>query len=216
MERIMWKTAVPVLFCLTSSVHADIIFETRNDPQSDEENVLLNTGATGHTIFGQTNTSHISVQFTSAIDTLTAPSNGQARVEATDGLVNDVTVSVPGYNFQDFIGNPKGGSGTAKITVIANEAGGGTKPFTFSLNLGNGENFFTVIAENGESIASVTIDSSNGFSDLRQPRISGLAPDDINPHLATPEPATFTIVFGLAAVVCGARFRRFGSLRRRQ
>lgn len=213
----MWKTAFPVLFCLTSSVQAGILFEAKNDPQSNEENVLLNTGSSGTTIFGQTNVSDIQVSFTSSIDTLIAPSNGQARVESTDGAVNDVTVSVPGYNFQDFIGNPIRGSGTATITVIANEPGGGTLSFPFSLTLGHGSNFFTVIAQDGESIASVTIDAPGGFHDLRQPRISGLAPDDINPHVGpVPEPATFTIVFGLATVVLGSRSRRLGSLLRRR
>lgn len=213
----MWKTAVPVLFCLTSSVHAGIVFDAGNNPQSNEENILLNTGASGSTIFGQTNTSHTSVQFSSTLDTLTAPANGQARVESADGTLNEVTVSVPGSNFQDFIGNAFNGRGTATITVIANEPAGGTQTFTFSLNLSNGSNFFTVIAEGGESIASITIDDiDGGFHDLRQPRISGIAPDT-NPSITpVPEPATATIVFGLAAVVLGARSRRLNSLLRRR
>jgi hypothetical protein len=207
----MWKAAFPVLFCLTTSVHAGIVFEAGNNPQPDEENILLNTGSIGSPIFGQTNTTGTTVQFTS-LETLTAPSNGQARVEAADGLLNDVTVSVPGYNFQDFIGNLFKGSGTATITVVANEPEGGTTNNVFNLNLGNGQNFFTVIANNGESIASVTIDATDGFTDLRQPRISGLELDTNPSVVPVPEPATFTIVFGLAAVVFGARSRRLTSL----
>jgi len=213
MERIMWKTAFPILFCLTTSVQAGIVFQAGNNPQPDEENILLNTGASGATIFGQTNTSGVTVQFTSTTDVLTAPSNGQARVEAASGLLNNVTISVPAYNFQDFIGNPRAGSGQATITVIANEPGGGTTSNVFNLNLGNGQNFFTVIANNGESIASITIDATGGFSDLRQPRISGLEPDTVPSIVPVPEPATFTIMFGLAAVVFGTRSRRHRPLR---
>jgi hypothetical protein len=216
MERIMWKTVFPVLFCLTNSVQAGILFELGNHPQPVEENILLNSAGSGATIIGHTDNSGVAVQFASTTDVLVAPSSGQAKVGAEDGKVNNVTVSVPGYNFQDFIGNLFKGSGTANINVVADEPGGGTLNFPFSLTLGNGEHFFTIIAQDGESIASITIDATGGFQDLRQPRISGLAPD-INPHVApVPEPATFTIMFGLAAVVLGNRSRRLNSLLRRR
>ena len=65
------------------AARADAIFQVGNNPQPDEENILLNSGATGTSIFGTTNQSGIDVLF-SSIEELTAPSNGQARVEATD------------------------------------------------------------------------------------------------------------------------------------
>src|SRR5262245_16415437 len=104
MERIMRKVAFLVLFCLTTPVHAGITFITSNSPQPDEENILLNSGDTGSTIVGNTNGSGVPVNFTSVADVLSAPSNGQARIEASGGLLHDVTVTVTGYNFQDFIG----------------------------------------------------------------------------------------------------------------
>ena len=60
---------------------------------------------------------------------------------------------------------------------------------------GNGQNFLTIVASNGESIVSTTIDAPGGFHDLRQPRISG-AEAVTSP---VPEPATITMM-GLGAV----------------
>ncbi len=63
---------------------AGVVFMLGNNPQPGEENVLLNNGTTGTTVFGTTNQSSITVQFTSTTDTLSEPSNGQARIESTD------------------------------------------------------------------------------------------------------------------------------------
>src|SRR6516225_1255213 len=79
-----------ILFCaalgfglVPGSSRASIIFTLGNHPQPGEENVLLNTGSTGTTVFGETNQTHLPVQFTST-QTLTEPSKGQARIEATN------------------------------------------------------------------------------------------------------------------------------------
>jgi hypothetical protein len=125
------------------------------------------------------------VAFSSTTDTLTVPSGGQARIEAEDGLVNNITVTVPGGSFNDFIVNPFNGSGTATLTAIANEPGGGTQTFTFTYQLGNGQNFVTVTTTGGETIQSLTIDAADGFADLRQPRISGAS--------VTPEPSSLVM-----------------------
>src|SRR5262249_49930355 len=194
----MWKFAIPVIFLLTSSAHAGITFTLGTNPQPGDENVQFNSNHSRSTIFGQTNQSGITVQFTSSTNTLVASSNGQASVAADSGLLTNITVSVPNGNFQDFIGNPFSGSGSATITVIANEPGGGTQTNTFNMTLSNGQNFFTVVATNGESIASVTIDASEGFSDLRQPRLSGVV---------APEPGALTIFLGLGTAVFGVRYR---------
>jgi hypothetical protein len=118
------------------------------------------------------------VQFSSTTDTLVEPSSGQARIESQDGLVNNVTVTVPGGTYADLIINPvigTSGGGTATVTVVTTESGGGTATFTFSYLLGNGNNFLTIFATGGEVISSTTIDAPDGFEDLRQPRISGPA-----------------------------------------
>lgn len=164
---------------------ADIMFQTGNHPQPDEQNVLLNKGTSGSTVQGTTNQTGDVVNFTSATQTLTEPANGQARIEATNGtsqvgLADISNISLANGLFGDLIFNMHiGGTigtpgGDATITVVDNL--GNTSTFTFTL--GNGQNFLTIVATNNQLIDSVGIAYPRGFTDLRQVRISGLAVPD--------------------------------------
>ena len=68
-----------------SEAQATAILTVGNNPQAGDENVLLNTGIAGNPIFGETQQTDLLVRFT-GLESLTAPANGQARVEATDGF----------------------------------------------------------------------------------------------------------------------------------
>jgi len=188
MQRVIVSFAV--LIMLWSGVaQATAIFTLGNNPQPDEENILLGGDETGTTVTGTTNQSNTTVNFSSTTDTLTEPSAGQARIEALDGLINNIAVTVPNNTFADLIVNPlcppgSGGCGDATVTVVTND---GTFPFTYSL--GNGQNFLTITTINNEIISSVTIDNTTGFADLRQPRISGIGGSPV------PEPSSI-ILFG--------------------
>jgi len=107
------------------------------------------------------------VQSSSTTDTL-AGSGGQSDVDAMDGLINNITVTVPGHTFLDLIINPfkPASANDLMITVATN-----TGPFTFTYGSTNGNNFLTITTTGGETISSVTIDSASGFQDLKQPRI---------------------------------------------
>jgi len=204
------------LFCaalgmalLPASGQAGVIFTLGNNPQPREENVLLNKGTTGTTVFGETNQTHLLVQFTST-QTLTEPSNGQARIEATDGTsqigLTDVTITVPGGSYGDLIFNPHiGGTiGVAggTLTVDVTDNFGVVSPFTYTL--GNGENFLTITTTGGERIVSTSLsyDNPGGFTDLRQVRISGAV---------VPEPAGITMLatgLGMLAICSRRRLLR--------
>ena len=67
----------------------------RSDPQADEQNVLYSASQTGTSITGLTNQTNTSVLFTST-ETLQTTALGQANLTATDGLINNVTIAVPG------------------------------------------------------------------------------------------------------------------------
>ena len=160
---------------------ANITFTLGNNPQPGEENVLLNNGTSGSTVSGTTNQSGVTINFTSATQILSEPSSGQARIEATSGGsqvaltdISSITSATGPFGdliFNMFIGGTIGTSGgTATISVLDNL--GFTS--TFSETLGNGQNFLTVVASAGESIDSVAISYSVGFTDLRQVRISGV------------------------------------------
>jgi hypothetical protein len=164
-----------VLLAGVTPVSAIVMFEQGNDPQAGDENILLNTGQTGGTISGVGNVTGFQVDFSSTQETLRAPANGQARVEATSGLLNEVMIVVPGGSFESLIFNAFRGTGTLNIVAVANEPGGGTETFNFSYSLGNGENFATLTTLEGETLASVTLTSVNGFRDLRQVRIGGVS-----------------------------------------
>jgi len=202
MRQACWSfLSAALLLCgAGGSAQAGIVFQLGNNPQPDEENILFGSPQqTGTTVFGHTNQSNTTVQFSSTTDTLHTPSAGQAKVEAVDGSLNNISITVPSKIFHDFIMNPFNGSGTATVTVVANEPGGGQQTFTFSYTLGNGQNFLTMFAMGGETIESVTIDSPGGFGfvDLRQPRISGIGDPIIT--TSTPEPASM-ILLGIGAV----------------
>ena len=200
------RTVVPLLafiaiavFSVTTARADSVTFTIGNNPQSNEENILLNSGATGTTVFGLTNQTNLQVRFTSSSDTLVEPSSGQARVEAVDGLLNNITLDLPNASFTDVILNPFFGSGTATVTVLTTN----NETFTFSYTLSNGQNFLTIVADPGTRIASVTINAAGGFTDLRQPRISGAEAN-------VPEPASLLLLGGglLGLAGAGRKLRR--------
>lgn len=193
-------TLIAIVICYAGAAKADsVTFTVGNNPQQNEENVLLNSGATGTSVFGLTNQTQLQVAFSSTTDTLVEPSSGQARVEALDGLVNNITVSIPNGTFEDIIVNPFFGSGTATVTVFT----ANSETFTFSYSLSNGQNFLTIVADAGTRIQSVTIDAPGGFTDLRQPRISG-AEANVS---SVPEPATL-LLFGFGLLGTAGQVRR--------
>jgi len=181
-----------------------VMFLIGNNPQPNEENILLNSGTSGIQVVGTTNQSNLLVRFSSTTDILVESSSGQARVEAQDGFVNNITISVPGGGFTDLIINPFQGSGTATVTAttLSNQT------ITFSYALGNGENFLTIL-DVGGLFTSVTISAPGGFTDLRQPRISGAQLTTA----AIVEPATMLLFgSGLTGIAIKLRKKRKDSL----
>jgi hypothetical protein len=185
-----------LIFSGTPAKADSVTFTIGNNPQPNEENILLNNGTTGTTVFGLTNQTQLQVRFSSTTDTLVEPSSGQARVEALDGLLNNITISLPNATFEDVILNPFFGSGTANVTVFT----ANSQTFNFSYSLSNGQNFLTIVAAPGTRIVSVTIDAPGGFTDLRQPRISGAEAN-------VPEPASM-LLFGAGLVGAAAVIRK--------
>src|SRR5437016_3321358 len=111
-------TLVAVLgFAGTLPAHAAPTFTLGNHPEPTEENIMLNNGTFDmelpSMVFGTTLDTGFPIAFCSTTDMLLEPSGGQARVEASDGLLNDITISIgspfapPVGFYTDLIINPK-------------------------------------------------------------------------------------------------------------
>jgi hypothetical protein len=202
--------AVAALTVLSAATaRADIIIAAGNNPQPDE-NVLLNTGLTGNPIFGTTNQTGFSVRFSSN-ENLTAPANGQARIEAADGTLTALTIDIPGATFTSLILNIDAAT-AGSVNFVVTEDNGQQTAGTFALGA-SGENFFTITAINGQRISSVAFTTDvamviTNVDDVAQIRIGG-AEREVN---AVPEPMTM-LLFGTGLAGVAARVRRRRSAR---
>lgn len=196
--------AAATLFAGTPGAQATAIFTQGNNPQPDEENILFGAQAPGLTQTGTTNQSGVGVLFTST-QILQAQGIGQGFLEAVAPdtvITGDVTFSVPGFTFLDYIFNPQVGGpdaegGPATIRAITND---GT--FDQPITLDNGNNFWTITTADDEVLLSVSLILAPGtsYNQYQQPRVSGLA--------AIPEPASLALL--------GSALIGFGILRRRK
>jgi hypothetical protein len=169
-----------------SAARADIVFELGNHPPLGEEVQFPTTDVPGTTVGGETNQSHTLANFTST-EVIVAPSGGAARIEAKDGSLNDISIAlVPGKAFEHLIFDPFNGSGTVTVTVTQDNA----QQVSFGYPLGNGQNFLTISAVNGQRIVSVSISAQVGFRDLREVHVGGIG------IAAVPEPASMSLLEG--------------------
>lgn len=190
-------TAVGAALLLSASeAQATAILTEGNVPQLDE-NVLLNTGDIGMVIFGQTNMTGLDVRFTGN-EVLTAPANGQARIEAQDGLFTYLKVDVPFGTFTSLILNLDADTdGTVDFLVTTNT---GVQMFNDVAVDGNGNNFFTFTTIDNQRYLDIAVqaDVPLSFMDAAQFRIGGAAVPDAA--------STFTLLgLGLASLATARR-----------
>jgi hypothetical protein len=187
-----------LVFLAGSRSYADFVFQLGNHPQTNEANILFGAKETGNPVSGEIDHLGILANFSSTTENnLVQNAKGQANISSgdTDGVINNITITVgPGYqNWNDLIVNLLNGSGTATVTVNGLDANGNAESEDFQMDLGNGENFFTLTATNGETITSVTVNAADGFNNFKQPRVSSSSVAPI------PEPASMA-TFGIGAL----------------
>jgi hypothetical protein len=196
-----------------------------NQTLGQGEVVLLGNGTSGTTVQGTTNQTHTLVNFISGptstcpgcvTQTLSEPSTGQARVEVlgADTVLQSLTIQLAdlsnplaGIGYIEFNLDETASLGNA-INVVINAVDQNGNPFTTSAAVGNGSNWFSALASDGEVIRSISFDAAGttGFTDIRQVRLGpalGLAPS------AVPEPATWAMmIIGLGAMGFASRRKR--------
>jgi hypothetical protein len=193
-----YGVVVIALTILITPAFADAVFTPGYHLQPNEQRILDPTSQTGSTVFGFTNNSNTQVQFSSATDTLGVIPVGIPKVTATDGLVNDLTITVPGFTFLNFVMRPFQPTANNDLTITVTMGDGST--FSYGpYGSTSGNNIFTITTIKGAVIKSVTIDSPGGFQDLRDAQVSGLA--------AVPEPSSL-LLFGLSILGAAAVTRR--------
>jgi hypothetical protein len=176
--------AILALGLSAGTASATIIFST--DPSAvlpgGEINILFGAAQTGTTITGEVDHTGIGAIFTSLTgQTLQQTAQGQADIfnalNPNGGNVNCATqlslcLTSMDFHLENFLGfgdfmvNLVSGVGTA--TVVANDNQGNTYTYT----LGPGQNFFSLLAIDGQLITDVTVTAPGGFNDYKQPRVS--------------------------------------------
>jgi hypothetical protein len=211
LAAVLWAgaaSAAPV----SSGTYVDMYLKSNTFPAGlEEEQVFLDmdtsSSITGH-VGSQTDPRLVT--FSSTTDVLDA-ANGFATIKAEDGSINNLTISAPGYWFEDVIFSLNlTPNANTDLSVTALDKSGGTDSFADWAAQGdwvNGENRILVLATEGNLMQSVTItsqtgvDSVGGIDQLKQTEISGLVP--------IPEPQTYAMLLaGLAVVGAAARRKR--------
>lgn len=155
------------------------VYEGVEGGSGDVDNVLYQVNNTGTSVNGTLNTSagNFIANFTST--TSLSTSGGQAHLTAesagtytnlTFKLLNDATFTKLQLN-PDAIAGP---NGSITFTVSYIMPAGVINDATFTLN-SNGNNFFTVLANQGALMTSVRWDSTIGVTDANQYRVGGAA-----------------------------------------
>jgi hypothetical protein len=214
--RLSYLLAAAALAATAVPASATITWSTDQQLGQGQTVQLVNNQvvAPGDTLVGYTNQTNTEIDFTST-QSISTQAAGQALIFGTDELLNNLTfgfadplLAATYLEFNLFYagGGPNGGTATG-VTLTGLDQDGNDWIQNFSL--GNGENFFSALASNGEVITGVSFTTAGGgVTDFRQLRIDV---SDLNGN-TLPEPSTWAMMllgFGAAGIAI-RRSRRKG------
>lgn len=203
--RVFW-TVVFLFLANMTVLHGAVTFTLGNNPDLTDlkvENILFGVSQTGSTVTGYTNFSNTSVSFSSTQDILEASASGQSSLEAADGHLNSVTITLTGGGtYRGLIINPGASSKDGQLATVTVETNNGIlSPYSYPLD--NGQNYLAITAGPDEAIISTTISVPDGCDDLKQTRIYGIVMGQV------PEPGTMLLLAGGLLVLGSRRLRLF-------
>ncbi len=168
-----------------TGTYVDMYLKQNTFPSNLSEQMVYLDAALSSTITGHvgSQTGTPLVMFSSTTDTLDA-ANGFSTIKADDGFLNNITITAPGYWFDDLIFSVNlTPNANEDLVVTAKDKSGGTDTFAnwaAQTDWVNGENRILVLSTSGNLMQSVTVNSQIGFESLggldqlKQTEISGL------------------------------------------
>jgi hypothetical protein len=220
--------AVAALFVTTLPARADLItFTSGNLPPFDGVDITQGSHPVVGIVHGK------QVDFTSS-QSLSAPANGEAKIIAVDSKVKEIATTdlvislgdkTQGFEkliFDAHLTNGKGrfgSGGDVFVTVRGIDKSGSAfeldqvkDPSGYSI--GNGQNFLTIVANDGAFIKLVEISAAKGWTETKQVRMDGLGllpsppPPPGGGPFSAPEPSSMVIATFGALGLWGFKARR--------
>lgn len=202
--------ALPLAAALAfASAPASATITITTDQQTGQgDNILFPSGdSDGPVVTGVTQNGYQLTFTTTTGQTLTTPSQGQARIETASGesLTSIEITPTDGIGFDFIEFNLFGGGNPGSLYVYAFDQFGNLFDETFTGNL-NGENFTFAATDAAQYITKIGFTGTPGISDIRQIRVGPGANMS-----AVPEPAAWAmLLFGFGGL--GFVMRRRKSL----
>ena len=192
-----------------SGTYVDMYLKNFPTGLNNEQSVFL-ADSTGTTITGNVGSQNGTpiINFSSTTDTLVG-SQGNANITAVDNLINNITITAPGYWFDDLIFSVNlTPNDNQDLSITGTDKSGGTDTYagwvTSAPGWVNGENNILVLSTSGNLMQSVTINSNTGIQTLGG--LASLKNISISGLTAVPvPPASWLFGSGLLGIAAVAR-----------
>lgn len=196
--------AVLASLLIAEPAAADIVIVTGNSPQVNENVAFANQGPSS-TILGSFGGGTGNFQVTgTTVGGANQFASSSAIITGNGSNITSINLGVTGGGlFNNLIINlPSTVSGTVSISILDNE----DQTFITTFALDNGQNFFTIVGINGESIRTTSFTATTGYFTAASSIRAALVASGSS---GVPETATWAMMlFGFTGIGTALRVRR--------